>query len=126
MRRMSVLAVLRRSQHLARLVLAGFVLTLTCAIAAPAVQPQSMALVCGAAGEVKLIALGDTGEEAPASAHHTLDCVLCLAISAPPSAPVPAVHAMPLVATLDALEPAGTSNTRSAAPPPARGPPSLS
>ena len=126
MQRMSVLALLRQTRHLARLVLAGFVLTLTCAIAAPAIHPQSMVLVCGAAGEVKLVALGDTGEEAPASAHHTLDCVLCLAISAPPSGPVLGVHAMPLVAAPDAPEPAGTSDTRSAAPPPARGPPFLS
>lgn len=126
MQGMSVFTLLRQARHLVRTVLAGFVLTLTCAIAAPAIHPQSMAMVCGAAGEIKLVALGDTGEEAPANAHHTLDCVLCLVISAPPSAPVPGVHAMPLVAAPVPPEPAGTPDTRSAAPPPARGPPVLS
>ena len=127
---MLTLQTIRQAPRLIRAVLAWFVLSVGLAVAAPVLQPQSLSLVCSAAGSLKLVAtgdLGDLGEQgnpgAPMAAHHSLDCVLCFALSAPPSA------AVQLAAT--ALPPTGLLSSqlvtpiigRTAAPPPARGPP---
>lgn len=78
---MALLQVLRQSRLIARCVLAWFVMSMAVAMAAPVVQPQGSALVCSAAGAVKLV---DTGsEDGSAQVPHTLDCVLCLALDAP-------------------------------------------
>jgi len=119
---MSAFALLRHSHDLARVVLAGFLLTLTCAIAAPLVNPQSTILVCTASGDVKLVAVGD---EAPLPVHHSLDCVMCLAFSAPPPQ-----HVVLLAARSDAVaiveQTASRLLAHSIATPPARGPPAVS
>ena len=106
----------------ARLVLAWFVLSLGLAIAAPIVQPQSLTLVCSAAGEVKLQSTGsDSGNVAPTG--HTLDCVLCLALSAPPPANADLSAPLPVAALGQAIQTAARNAWRTAAPLPARGPP---
>lgn len=84
---MSALHTLRQTKTLARLVLAWFALFVVVAAAAPVVNPQASALVCSAQGDVKLVNLGGDGT-VPASGH-TLDCVLCLSVHAPPSAVLP-------------------------------------
>jgi hypothetical protein len=79
---MSALQTLRQTKTLARLVLAWFALFVAVAVAAPVVSPQASALVCSAQGDVRLVNLG-TGDAVPSSVH-TLDCVLCLSVYAPP------------------------------------------
>ena len=76
---------LRRAHHLARLVLAWFVLAVGVAAASPLVHPQAIELVCGAAGQIKAVVHTDDGAVELGSAH--LDCALCLVASAPPPAP---------------------------------------
>src|SRR5438105_4247354 len=112
---------LRNTAFLARLVLAWFALTLGAAIASPLVNPQSMELVCSGAGAVKLVVKADGGS-VPASGH-TLDCPLCISLSAPPAA-VPAVAALSLPrGDVAPAIPVSRVALRSAAPLPARGPP---
>lgn len=116
---------LRRATYLARLALAWFVLALGAAIAAPLVHPQGMALVCSAAGTVKLV---QTGNDSDGLTGHLLDCPLCLVgkHSAPPSS----LHvcAAPAQSLSFALRPVASAHTpsRSAAALPARGPPAIS
>ena len=121
---MSALAMLRYSRTLARMVLAAFVLTMTCAIAAPVLNPHTTALICTASGEVKLVSLGgEQGDQASAGMHHSLDCALCLAAGAPPpkvSAELP-FQAVPSRILTGYSEYAVCRHT--ATPPPARGPP---
>lgn len=118
---MPTLQALRQARTLAHLVLVWFVLAVGVAVAAPLVQPQSATLVCSASGAVKLLTSNDDGSAAPSS--HTLDCVLCLALSAPPPARVDAfapAHALNYTqAGLHGVHLAW----RSASPLPARGPP---
>ncbi|WP_309278217.1 DUF2946 family protein [Comamonas sp.] len=123
---------LRSSFWLSRLVLAWFALTVGVSIAAPFVQPQSLALVCSASGEIKWVQVNsdadtDSSADAMGVSHHHIDCALCLSVTAPPPLflldlnssqqslsyalrPVPAAHI--------------ASVTR--APLPARGPPFFS
>lgn len=126
---MPTLQVIRQAPRLIRAVLAWFVVTVAFAVAAPVVQPQSLSLVCSAAGSVKLVLSGgpnDQGNQgAPVAGRHTLDCVLCLAISAPPFS----VVRMAAMALPPAAAPLGWATThtawRTASPLPARGPPAL-
>ncbi len=116
---------LRHARFLARLVLAWFVLALGVAMASPFVQPQSMELVCASGGAMKLVVKTADGG-ADEARGHTLDCPMCLPLGVPPAlvqfepfVPSPLAHALrPLVAAHIA--------GRTAAPLPARGPPSLS
>ena len=112
---------LRQARFLARLVLAWFALALGVAIASPVVQPKSTQLVCSG-GEMKLVVLGDPGEPATS---HTLDCPLCAPFVAPP--PVVAFTGVQtgLAYVLQTI-PAAQLAARTAAPLPARGPPSFS
>jgi len=80
---MTLLQALRQSRLVARSVLAWFALSMAVAIAAPVVQPHSSTLVCSASGAVKLVDSGS--DDSVAAGHHTLDCVLCLALNAPPA-----------------------------------------
>ncbi len=115
---------LRHARFLARFVLVWFALALGVAIASPLVNPQSIEMVCGSGGAMKLIVKSDDGSQATSS--HTLDCPLCMTPAAPPPvltlpvlAPSPLAHALhPLVAAHIA--------SRTAAPLPPRGPPVLS
>jgi hypothetical protein len=111
---------LRHATFLARLVLAWFALSLGVAIAAPVVKPQGLDLVCAGGGAMKLLAKDGQGKPAGA---HTLDCPLCALADVPP--PVAAAALVAAVAPLqDASVPiADDVPTRTAAPPPARGPP---
>ncbi len=115
---------LRRSRHIARLVLAWLVLAMGAAVASPLVRPASLALVCTAAGASLVSTEG--GEALPAPGH-ALDCPLCLHLLAPP--PPDVVAAVPGGMAHPALVPACTGGvvaTLSAPPLPARGPPALS
>jgi len=80
---MTLLQAIRHSNLIARSVLAWFVLSMSVAIAAPVVHPNSSMLVCSASGAVKLVDSGS--EDGVIAVNHTLDCVLCLALNAPPS-----------------------------------------
>lgn len=109
---------LRRMTRFARLVLAWFVLSVGVAIAAPAVQPQALQMVCSG-GAMKLVTVGD---EAGPAASATLDCPLCAPFHALPPASRQALRLadpLPLAAAVPADPPARPS----AAPAPARGPP---
>lgn len=114
---------LRRAHFLARFVLVWFAFALGAAIASPIVKPQAMELVCSAGGAVKLV-FGD--DDAPAPSGHTLDCPLCMISSAPP--PALQLQVQPHQPLAHALRPIPAAHIagRTAAPLPARGPPSLS
>jgi hypothetical protein len=77
---------LRRTKHLARLVLAWFVCALGVAVASPLIQTQEFTLVCSDVGMVKLQAVSDDGNALRIG--HTLDCPLCLQLLAPPVPPL--------------------------------------
>lgn len=116
---------LRQARFLARLVLAGFVLSLGVAIASPLVQPQSLELICASGGAMKLIVKTADGGDADQTRGHTLDCPLCASVSAPP--PVQALafeFDSPLAHALRPLVSAHIAG-RTAAPLPPRGPPAL-
>lgn len=115
---------LRRSRHLARLVLAWLVLAMGVAVASPLVRPAAVALVCTTAG-VALVST-DGGQALPVPGH-ALDCPLCLHLLAPP--PPDAVGVLPTAAPRQALVPMRADGVlaNAAAPPlPARGPPAFS
>ena len=84
--RMMLLQAVRQSKSIARCVLAWFVLSMAVAVAAPIANPQASALVCSASGSVKLVSGG--GDTSVPVAGHSLDCVLCLVLGAPPVAMV--------------------------------------
>lgn len=114
---------LRRSTVLARLVIAWLVMAVGVAAASPLVHPQTMELVCSAAGELKLVVSHDDGS-VQEMGHHTLDCALCLPAGGPPLAlsaqAVPVPH--PLSHVLRPVEAARLAGLVGA-PLPARGPP---
>lgn len=117
---------LRTSSMLARLILAWFVLTMGAAIASPLVHPQAMELVCTTGSSAKLVVVGDDDPAGNPSAHHALDCPLCLHFSAPPSQaqPMAAVHPQPLAHALRPIV-AATLAALAGAPLPPRGPPAF-
>lgn len=119
----SLLQTLRRATALARWVLLGFVLSLGVAIASPIVNPQATQLICSASGGMKVIVTTADGSAEVAS--QSMDCPLCVSIIAPP--PVLKLSfepAQPLSYALQSI-PAAIIAKRTAAPPPARGPPNL-
>lgn len=118
---MPTLQTFRQARTLARCVLAWFVLSLGLAVAAPIVQPESMALVCSASGNTKLLV--GNGDGTAASASYTLDCVLCFVANAPPPASVDVVSLPTLRATVAQGASATRMAWRTAAPLSARGPP---
>ena len=75
---------LRNSISLARLVMVWFALTLGISVASPFVSPQTLEMICSASGGMKMIVVGDDGQQATANGQHALDCPLCLGIAAPP------------------------------------------
>ena len=120
------MSALRRLHLLVCFMLAGFVVSVGAAIAAPFVNPQAMELICSSAGDVKFIVLGDDGTAEQRS--QMLDCPLCVHLggAAPPPAPLRLVQApQPLAHALRPLVAAHIA-ARTAAPLPARGPPSFS
>jgi hypothetical protein len=112
---------LRHLPFLARLVLAWFVLATGVAVASPLVNPQSVQLICSGSGVVKLVAVGDEGDQALAG--HGMECPLC----APAAVPPPPVHhtqvvVQPLAYAMGTIAAAHIA-ARTAAPLPPRGPP---
>lgn len=118
---------LRSSPLIARLVLAWFLCVVGMAGAAPLIHPQSLELVCGASGAVKLVVVGQAGDDdasrPQALGPHGLDCSLCLQLQAPPSQAHPTVappaalqDGVPVLSLLHWLQWDGTAL-------PARGPP---
>lgn len=104
--------------------LAWFVLSLGVAIASPVIHPQSLELVCSAAGAVKVIVQTDDGAREVGASH--LDCPVCMLVSGPP--PVLQSVAPPAILPLSHITqsiPAARLAAATAAPLPARGPPSL-
>ena len=114
---------LRHAHYLARLVLVWFVLSIGVAVASPLVAPKSMELVCTTAGVTKLVAQGDDDTQ---TSNHFLDCPLCAATGAPPSAVNTALtQPSPLSHALQPVEAARIASA-TAPPLPSRGPPSTS
>ena len=115
---------LRHAQQLARLVLVWFMCALGVAVAPPMVHPQALELVCSSGGAVRLLVKTDNGVQEMGA--HSLDCPLCLVGGAPPqqAAPMPAAPVQPLAYVLRSI-PAARLAARTAAPLPARGPPTL-
>jgi hypothetical protein len=115
--------VLRRAHLLARLVLVWFALSIGVAVAAPLVNPQAMELICSGSGAMKVLVKTDDGAKEVSSA--SLDCPLCASIGAPP--PVARAAAEPDQALGHVLAPIPAARIASltAAPLPARGPPTL-
>jgi hypothetical protein len=101
--------------------LLGFVLSLGVAIASPIVNPQATQLICSASGGMKIIVTTADGSTEVAS--QSMDCPLCVSIIAPP--PVMKWSFEPAQLLSYALQPipAAINAQRTAAPPPARGPP---
>lgn len=115
---------LRQARTIARLVLAWFVLSLGVAIASPVVQPQALEFICSG-GTMKVLVSTDEGVKQVST--HTLDCPLCAHATAL-AAPAPARAPEPPQPLAHALRPAAAAHIAwvSAAPLPARGPPSFS
>lgn len=115
---------LRNAHLLARFVLVWFALSIGVAIASPIVKPQALELICSGAGVMKVLVKTDDGTKEVA--RHTLDCPLCISISAPP--PVARLTAEPIQALAHVLQsiPAAHIASLTAAPLPARGPPAFS
>lgn len=114
---------LRHFTILTRLVLAWFVLSLGVAVASPIVQPQDVLLVCTGSGAMKVLVKADDGGTREV-ASNSMDCPLCAPLAAPPPvARLQAEPAQPLAYALQAI-PAAHIAARTAAPLPARGPPS--
>jgi hypothetical protein len=114
---------LRHATHIARFMLVWFALVLGVAIASPMVKPQALQLVCSGAGAVKVVVTGDDGKLA--SSSHSLDCPLCANLGAPPP-----VEMLAFAAATPREFAAPDSGADAlffvlAAPPPARGPPTL-
>lgn len=93
---------LRSSPLISRLVLAWFLCVVGLAGAAPLIHPQSLELVCGASGAVKLVVVDQTGDDdasrPQALGPHGLDCSLCLQLQAP------APHVSPVVPPVAVLQ----------------------
>ena len=118
---------LRRAHRLCSFVLLWFVASLGVAIASPVVNPQAMELVCSASGAVKAVVQTDDGAHEMGTGMRMghMDCALCMLTGAPPPAPVVAVPAvMPLGHAVQPI-PAARIAAATAAPLPARGPPTL-
>jgi len=115
---------LRHFTILTRLVLAWFVLSLGVAVASPIVKPQDILLVCTGSGAMKVLVKADDGSTSE-MAGNTLDCPLCVSVSAPP--PVACLTAEPAQPLAYALQPIPAAHiaARTAAPLPARGPPTV-
>ena len=116
--------ILRNAHLIARFVLVWFALSLGVAVASPMVNPQVSELVCSGTGGMKLIVVTDDGaNQVPAA---LLDCPLCAISGAPPSpqARVAAESAQPLGHVLHSI-PSARIAAFTAAPLPARGPPSV-
>ncbi|RYX92283.1 MAG: DUF2946 domain-containing protein [Comamonadaceae bacterium] len=122
---MPTLQTLRMAHRLARLVLVWFVLSLGVAVASPIVSPQAMELICSGSGAIKVMVKTDDGVK-EASSGAKLDCPLCVVAGTPPPVVQPRVEAPhPLSHVLRPIAAAHIA-WLTAAPLPARGPPTHS
>lgn len=103
--------------------LAWFMASLGVAIASPLLHPQSIEIVCSSSGAIQLIVQTDDGVVEMGSMG--MDCPLCVLSGAPP----PVTHNLPAptYALAHAVRPVEAARiaAATAAPPPARGPPTL-
>lgn len=117
---------LRNTPWLTRLALLWFALALGAAVASPMVNPQQELMICTGAGMLKVV-LADDGTAATAAASGTdgvLFCPMCLLVGAPALVTHVTIEPPhPLSHVLQSI-PAGSIPTLTAAPPPARAPPS--
>jgi hypothetical protein len=115
---------LRSAHTLARLVLVWFVLSLGVAVASPLVNPQPMELICSGSGAIKVLIKTDDGVKEQSG--HMLDCPLCAATGSPP--PAARTTAQPRQPLSYVLRPIVAAHIAwlTAAPLPARGPPTFS
>ncbi|MDO8700018.1 MAG: DUF2946 domain-containing protein [Rhodoferax sp.] len=115
---------LRNAHLIARFVLVWFALSIGVAIASPIVKPQAMELICSGSGVMKLLVKTDDGTKEVSS--RTMDCPLCVSVSAPPPAVRLSVEPVqPLAYVLQSI-PAAHLASLIAPPLPARGPPAFS
>ena len=124
---MRTLQALRSFTNLTRFVLAWFVLSMGVAIASPIIKPQDILLVCSTSGAMKVVVKNtDTvDEDASSVLSSAMDCPLCMSISAPPLVEYPTIEPVsPLAYALQSI-PSAHIAARTAAPLPARGPPSI-
>lgn len=119
---MPTLQSLRQAAWLARLVLAGVLLSLGVALASPIAKPRAVEMICSGAGVVKFIVQTDDGAQEMGSTP--MDCPMCQSFVAPPPAVVG--WAEPPDALAHALTPVAAAHIAwvSRAPLPSRGPPS--
>ena len=108
-----------------RCALLWFMLSLGVAVASPIVHPQAMELVCSSAGSIKAVVQTDDGVQEVGASH--MDCPLCLLTGAPPPSSAAAAFDLPLPLgrVLQSI-PAARLAAATAAPLPARGPPTFS
>jgi len=100
-----------------------FLFSLGAAVASPIVHPQSVEMVCTSAGAVKVIVHTDEGVQEVGMG--TMDCPLCVLSGPPPAAPMMVLPVLqPLSLAVQPI-PAARLAAATAAPPPARGPPTL-
>lgn len=127
-----MLHALRSARSVARLVLAGFVVAMGVAVAAPVLHPaQALERICSGSGEMRWVPAAFAGPAAadatvaPASAsgHHTLDCPLCLSPAPPPRAVAPTPHRSPALAHHTVLRRTQPPVALTRAPFPPRAPP---
>ena len=115
---------LRNAHLIARFVLVWFALSIGVAIASPIVKPQSIEVICSGSGVMKLLIKSDEGSKVVSL--HTLDCSLCATGYAPP--PIMQWIVVPVQSLAHVLQsiPAAHIASRTAVPPPGRGPPAFS
>jgi len=120
---MSLLQFLRQTRFLASGMLVWLALSMAVAVASPIVNPQASAMVCSGTASVKLVNVsGD--DSAPSGAHHTLDCVLCLAFHAPNPPTVNPAVTHPSLSHVLSGAPVAALAWHATPPLSARGPPS--
>jgi hypothetical protein len=106
-------------------VLAWFMASLGVAIAAPLMHPQPIQLICSSTGTVMLMMQTDDGTLDELGSAG-MECPLCAAAGAPPaSCAAHPLSPLPLAHALQPVE-AARITVATAAPLPARGPPTLS
>lgn len=118
---------LRHTQHLARLALVWFVLSLGVATAAPLLQAQDYIMVCSSAGMYQLMLDGDEVNDQSATNRPgpALKCPLCMSLDAQPDLMGLARQPLALSAAPASMQMLATTPMAilCAAPLPARGPP---
>ena len=117
---------LRNARLLVQFLLAWWILAMGVAIAAPLVHVQPLEMVCSVGGSMKWVAISDEGQNndsSPTFSSGKMDCPLCMSMVPPPA---PTAHTPATQIGLSyALRPIPAAHIaqRTAAPLPARGPP---